>query len=446
MPSFVDENTAELKVPGIIAPVYNYNLVGTQINHVFGKFIKNNYKTDKEFKPYTPFRIPVPGEGLPRVVNYLADQGGCAFWRLIWPGDELLSQNKAVIMSLYQMIQFGPFYAGIDCVQLQRQCTSHQRDFAKFLRSVSDKFKEQTGKGFKILYGLDDIVLKNGIPDYNPCKDAFVDPNIETNLREILSYSDEFVVPSKTMRDFYKKALNYDKISVIPNYAPKWWLDKGYNLHEKVEQYRKNKKKPRIVYAGSSTHFDYLNKTNQKDDFGHVVDAIIHDITKTKKYQWVFLGGFPVKLKQFIDDKQIEYHPWGPVNQYPDLLNNLKGQVMIAPLADNIFNRSKANIKLTEGGALGMPVVAQDLDCYEDAYFKFNTAEEMFKQIDNILLTERTYREASQKCRQYAEKFWLENHSDQWLKMFTTPYGDKSRMSIPEFVENNKEQFALTDD
>ena len=439
MPAFIPDDNIK-KVPGVQPLQTKVELTKYRpLKFTLGKPTRSNFNGKFSIPQ---FKIPIPGEGLPRVVHYLADQGGCAFWRLIWPGDELLSQNKAVVMSLYQMIQQAQFYLTVDVVRLQRQCTDHQREFVEFLRAVSDNIKQQTGKGFKILYEVDDICMPvDSIPDYNPCKQAFLDPKIGENMKKIVALCDEMTVPSQTMKDHYVKHLGYDKISVVPNYAPQSWLDKGDTFFHKIKEYRDNKKRPRIAYAGSSTHFDYLNKAQQKDDFDHVINEIIKDVTITKKYQWVFLGGYPPKLKQYIDSKQVEYHPWGPVSQYPKLLKKLNAQILIAPLADNVFSNAKANIKLTEGGALGIPVVAQDRDCYKDALYKFETADEMFKQFNRILLSENTYRQAVDNSRAYAEKFWLEDHTDEWMLIYNTPYGDPKRKENKFFLENNPDQF-----
>jgi len=131
------------------------------------------------------FKLPVPGEGLPRVIHYCADQSGCAFWRLLWPAEELLAHNKAVVMTLYQMVVLGQFYMGIDAVRLQRQCTEPQVAFIKFLRKVSDDMKQQTGKGFRIIYEVDDLVAPfSDLPQYNMCVDAFKDDKILHNVIE----------------------------------------------------------------------------------------------------------------------------------------------------------------------------------------------------------------------------------------------------------------------
>lgn len=450
MPSFVNsDNTKKIaNVKPIEFRGVQNNL--TNLNNPFNSPLDrlpfgSKVKPAELSKP-NAFKLPVPGEGLPRVIHYCADQSGCGFWRMIWPGDEMLSQNKAVIMTLYQMVLLAPFYQGIDAIRLQRQCTDAQLEFVKFLRQVSDDLKKQTGKGFRLIWEVDDICFPaEAIPDYNVCKTAFTDDKIGKTIKEMMNYCDEITVVSNTMREHYKKHLNFDKISVIPNYAPKYWLDKGIDEQRIIEKYRKNKKKPRILYAGSATHFDLLNKSNQQDDFAGVVDAIAKDIMFTKKYEWVFMGGMPEKLRQFMG-KGIEFHNWKEITEYPSHLKSIGADVMIAPLADNIFSRAKANIKLTEAGALGIPMVAQNLDCYNsDGWeYLFDTSDQMFQQIANILASENNYKHAVRSGREYADRFYLKDHVDEWILLYTTEYGSEKRKENKYFYENNKDQFKIT--
>lgn len=404
---------------------------------MFGEMSKSTSVTP------TPIKIPVPGEGLPRVIHYCADQSGCAFWRLIWPADELLAHNKAVVMTLYQMVADGHFYGGIDAIRLQRQCTDMQVGFIKFLRKVSDDMKKQTGKGFRLIWEVDDVILPaSDIPDYNICKTAFTEDTIHKNVLEAMKYVDEMSVPSEYMRQHYQKHLNFDKISVIPNYAPKNWIDRGYDKDKVMDIYRKHKSKPRVLYAGSGTHFDVSNKVNQQDDFAGVVDMIADDIMNKQKYEWVFLGAIPLKLRQFIG-RGIEFHPWCAITDYPDTIKKLNVNISIAPLQDNAFSRSKANIKLTEAGMQGIPCVAQNIACYNYDGWKylFNNSTEMFEHIDNILSDESTYENAVDTVRKYAEEYILQDHLDELVLLYTTPFGDSKRKENVHFLRNNPTQF-----
>jgi hypothetical protein len=148
-------------------------------------------------------------------------------------------------------------------------------------------------------------------------------------------------------------------------------------------------------------------------------------------------------LKKYVDAGQIEYHGWTSMTEFPSLLNKVSANLMYAPLMDNDFNRSKANIKLTEAGALKMPCVAQDIDCYNrDGYpFLFKTGQEMFDQFEAILKDEQSFRQAVEDVSEYTDKYWLGSHLNEWTNIYTTSYGDPKRKEQTAFYERNKQQF-----
>jgi hypothetical protein len=206
---------------------------------------------------------------LPGAINYYADYGGCGFWRMIWPEFLMNVYNKACMSGLTQMILDLRFYNGIKAIRMQRQATPVQNSFVKELK------KAQKELGFRLIYEVDDIVFKDDIPDYNRCKEAFVDQSIIDSILSIMQEMDEITVTCDYMKEYYQHKTGNKNITVIPNYAPKFWLDRFYNKERIQKLYEKNKKRPRVLYSGSGTHVDVLNKTNFNDDFSHVVNDII---------------------------------------------------------------------------------------------------------------------------------------------------------------------------
>lgn len=253
---------------------------------------------------------------------------------------------------------------------------------------------------------------------------------------------DEMTVVSPYMRDIYKERLDYDRITVIPNYAPRMWIDRDYRVEKILTNYRKHKSRPRVLYAGSGTHFDVANRDGQQDDFAHVVEAIQQDITTDFKYEWVFFGALPMKLRQFIG-KGIEFHPWTTIDQYTEKLRDMNVNISIAPLQLNNFSRAKANIKLTESGSQGIPCIAQNIECYNSDGWPllFNSSEELMASLERILGDEDTYMAASAAAREYSEKFILKDHLDEFILLYTTDYGDPKRAENASFLRNNPSQF-----
>jgi O-antigen biosynthesis protein len=371
--------------------------------------------------PSRPKELPRPTElDLPRALNYYADFSGCGFWRMIWPEHVLDAHQKAVVHGSTCMVLDERFYQNIKSVRVQRQATEHQLKFVQFLRKISEKH------GFRLIYEIDDIVFHEDIPDYNKFKAAFVDPKIRYCAQEIMNTCDEITVTNQFMKDYYIEKTGNQNITVIPNYPPKFWLGNFYDEDRIAKIYTKRKKKPRILYAGCGAHFDVDNNVNQRDDFHHVVDTII----KTrKKFQWVFLGAYPLKLTQYIKNGDIEFHPWSRLYEYGQKIHSLRINAMVAPLENNTFNKAKSDLKYVEACAFGVPAVCQDLCTYEQAPYKFNTGDEMIDQLDDILSDKMEYMKICRKSRMYAETRWLENDNniDKYLELYTTSYQSPDR-------------------
>ena len=223
----------------------------------------------------------------------------------------------------------------------------------------------------------------------------------------------------------YKRQGNKN-VTVIPNYPPKFWMGQFFNEKRISENYDKYKRKPRILYAGSGAHFDVDNRVGQNDDFAHVNRVI--EATKDK-YQWVFLGAFPLPLHNLVREGKVEFHPWERLYTYPEKIYNLNINAMVAPLQDNTFNKAKSDLKLVEASCYGIPIVCQDLVTYENAPLKFKTGDEMIDQLDDVLDRKGKYMNHVGRFRKIANERWLETDTniDKYLELYTTPYGSPER-------------------
>jgi glycosyltransferase involved in cell wall biosynthesis len=370
--------------------------------------------------------ITPPELSLPRFLNYYADYSGCGHWRMIWPEQILNAQMKAVVHGTTVMNLDPRYYGMVKSVRIQRQATKQQLEFVKHLKEISKH------NGMRLIYEIDDICFEEDIPDYNKYKPAFVNPEIRESAQAIMSMCDEITVTCDFMRDYYRSKTGNKNVTVIPNFMPKFWMDRYFDLTKNMNNLDKYKKKPRILYAGSGAHFDVDNRVKQRDDFEHVVQAIRQTVDK---YQWVFLGAFPLPLMDLVKNGKIEFQPWKRLLDYPESVSNLNVNMLVAPLQDNIFNRSKSDLKYIEACAFGLPIACQDMCTYANAPIKFKTGSEMIDRIDETLKDVSKYRAICKAGRQYAETRWMETDKniDCYLEMYGTPYGDPSRVNLKRY-------------
>ena len=358
---------------------------------------------------------------LPRGVNFYADYSGCGHWRMIWPELLLNCYGKANIQGGTVMIGDKNFYKGLKTIRIQRQATESQLNYIKWLKQIQGECD------FKIIYEIDDLIFKEDIPFYNKFRFAFEDPSIRQTSMEIMQICDEITVTNKFMKEYYMEKTGNKNITVIPNFIPKFWMDRYYDLDKIKKNYQRHKSKPRVVYCGSGAHFDVENNIKQKDDFYHVNDVIRKTVDK---FQWVFVGGFPLTLRDLVQQKKIEYHEWTNLVDYPRMISTLDATIFYAPLEDSNFNKAKSDLKFIESSAFGIPSVCQDLCTYDTAFHKFKTGDELIDKISYLTADYKKYTKEAKRARAYMDTRWMESNIDFYTELYSLPYGDKDRKLI----------------
>ena len=284
----------------------------------------------------------------------------------------------------------------------------------------------------RLIYEIDDICFHEDIPDYNKYKTAFTDPAIRNSAQEMMAMCDEITVTCPFMKEYYSSKTGNKNVTVLPNFMPKFWLGRHSNINRTMESYDNNKKKPRVLYAGSGAHFDIENRVKFKDDFYHVNDVIRKTVDK---YQWVFLGAHPLPIRDLVQSGKVEFHPWKKLYEYGQGLYDLNVNIIVAPLQDNTFNRAKSDLKYIEACALGLPIVCQDLCTYENAPIKFKTGDEMIAQIEHTLHDRKRYKSLCRKATQYGDTRWLEDdrNIDCYTELYQYGVNDPRRVNLSRY-------------
>ena len=294
-------------------------------------------------------------------------------------------QFEAIYNNRYMPFQNA--YKDNSVITFQRSAGPQQLDMIRHFKAMNP--------GKRCFYEIDDNLFD--IPDWNFAS-GFYNKNSES-IKTILRIVDGVICSTEHLKTVMSPYNN--NINVSPNHLPQFiWGDCEYKNFEEDIMYRQ----PRILYAGSHNHFD--TKGSNKGDFS---PALIDFVSKTlEKYQWMFVGGIPASLK---GNPKIIHHEWRPVIEYPRFLKSLNPDICLAPLEDNRFNRSKSNIKALESVAMGVPLVASDLEPYKGLPGTTNNDEEFISLIEELAETPKLRRDMWAKQKEVLEDqlFWEDN-------------------------------------
>ena len=343
-----------------------------------------------------------------RNIVYLADRGGTGFWRHT---QQMMAIN-CIAQELHLQLDCTQtpvldqnFYKGMTSVTVQRWLSdNHEHIFNKFLKPLCD-----ANSAF-LVYAIDDAMHYTTIPLYNRGRAAFANDKIQANIKSMLNNADFVVVTTQHLKEYYHEMYDVplENIIAVPNFLPQWWFGGTYDAEKKVKQFSDNKARPRIGIISSLSHFNVdkvrvdkegnavkPHKEKQKckneagedievevevwktydgkvvpfeeteqitDDFDDIADCIRSTV---KDFQYVCLGYCPPQIEDLRQQGLIEFHTGVPILNYPQKVNSLNLQAILAPIKKMEFNYCKSHIKYMEAAALGVPLFATNCLPYD---------------------------------------------------------------------------------
>jgi len=284
--------------------------------------------------------------------------------------------------------------------------------------------------GFWLSMDVDDVLGGEDIPKYNIGRKMYQEPKIMENLKAMLNTMDIVTTTTEELKQYYVSKFEVDanRIVIIPNYLPRWWIGEMYDIERIKSRFNRQRIKRKIVFPLSVSHFDVEKQNDCIDDLTPYIDFIKNTI---KKYEWHFMGGAcPHQLIDLVKSGDIKMHAGSDILNYPRELHERGYDAIVAPLQDNIFNRCKSNIKLIEGWAMGIPVLAQNLVTYSKyTEWTFDDANGLQNKLDKLFSGQSKYLDVVKDNRNkvdYGDEnskngWWMEKNISKWLKLFTLP-------------------------
>jgi hypothetical protein len=350
------------------------------------------------------------------VMWFVSDFAGCGFLRSLLPNELLNSvygrKQKYEGLATNHFILDKNALKSAKAIHFQRQVLPHQIDFIELFRRIRNENPDTLT--YKLIYDMDDLFTE--IPTYNYCYPKFL-PNVLDINGSIQRIKNSVDVMTFSTYPLKKKIMeigeNKDcKFEVVPNFLPRYVY--GGNAI-KIKNL-----KPRIVWAGSSTHL----ATNNKGDFEPIYELLKNTCDE---FEWIFCGLKKLQGWMLEFDGKIKLMPWVSLLDLPYKLKELNADFGVAPLLDNNFNRSKSNIKLLDYCSAGIIAICSKVKPYEEEskVFLYGKWEEDRKQILDIFNSEQKKEEILTKQRRLLERYWLENNLDTYVKLFDLNIGGK---------------------
>jgi len=355
-----------------------------------------------------PIRTDIknPGDIYP-IVAFPADTGGCGFYRIRFPLSIITALRYASVTLSDYFYRDIRDLAKFNTVAFQRQCSRlNVLQLEKLL-----EYRSSIKKKILVTYELDDNV--HVIHPANQSS-KFYGPVERQNIITMMSMVDRVSFSTEPLRQFYYAAGIKNSV-VIPNYLP-FSMWGGFEQRTSLPPTKKSRKKPRILWTGSSTHHGNKNDTM----------VLRHLVNETKhKYIWIFQGSIDPEIRS-IPGVELELYPWVGIHLYPSYMYNILPDLAVVPLIKSDFNYAKSDLKLLELGACYIPGVFSDIGPmgpYKLAPYKIphdadvKTWEKYIKDLINNI---EKYKEVRRKQIGIVNERWLEDPKNifKWCKFY----------------------------
>jgi hypothetical protein len=186
---------------------------------------------------------------------------------------------------------------------------------------------------------IDDLITQ--IPLDNTTNDTYMLPEVIDRVIKMIHNADVVSVSTNEMKRQVDKFRGEKDCIIIKNaFVKKWW---GWR------DVKKRAPAKRVLWRGSTHH---------QKDLMHVKDDIIRVANKFKDFEFFFVGFKPWFILEATENCVSVSS--SEITTYFHNLHGVRPDIVMTPLADNMFNRCKSNIAMIEGSMAGGVIVAPD--------------------------------------------------------------------------------------
>lgn len=179
-----------------------------------------------------------------------------------------------------------------------------------------------------LILDYDDDLFNVG--EHNHAYELYKNPHILENIRYICSKAEVIWVSTEHLSKVFGE---FGKTVVIEN-----GIDLSY-----FPMQRQSRRKV-IAYRGGDSH---------SLDFDEHYDSIMEIYAEFPEYEWVFFGWCPDKIKENMEPSRLSIYKFANPWVYMRNLCEVRPEILIVPLQDTYFNKSKSDVSFLEATVAG---------------------------------------------------------------------------------------------
>ena len=302
------------------------------------------------------------------------DQDGPSAWtrKCVWNQQQLRFSNQHIIDELFSNMKIA------DLSIFQVTSSESTLRYLTAFRDPKNLFPSHKKK--PLVLEMDDWFFD--IPVYNVASGPYK-PNSgpEAVAYEQVKLSDYVICSTEYLRGKLKDLFPKKKSYLVPNAID---FDIWDKVVKKCDDHLKNPELIRIIYTGSGNH---------SKDLEIIKEPMIELIKEFPNLEFCFPQQ-RVNCFEGCGEERIKmWMGWAPLSKYPQLVADWEGDIAVAPLLDNEFNRVKSNLRWLEYGALGIPTIASKVYPFEstikngkDGIVISNSKNDWYETIKGLIL------------------------------------------------------------
>lgn len=258
----------------------------------------------------------------------------------------------------------------------------------------------------RIVVELDDDLMS--LPEHHLAHPMMADERRRERLHTAVENADIVTVTNEHLAKqvALMRSFGSSDVRVVPNYVPERFVVPNVPTPGAFGS-------PVITWAGSDTH---------RRDFDQVATALRQLLRERTDFRVRIVGApYADRLRSAVPADaayaRIAQVPW--IEGVPRYVPTLAGHIGLAPLEDDLFNRSKSDIRLKELAARGMAVLASNVGPYAESLvpraWVGETPEQTWEAGLTWLLNTPEHREhVASEGLEWARENTLEAHAAEW--------------------------------